>query len=208
MGKSRDTAKSRCRRARDVIVNGKRVKKKRLRKENRGKIALLRVAARPGHPTLGLAYAPGFRAPVSLGRSGIRHAKREGDGATPAGTWHPLALRWRADHGPRPRSALPLRAIRPDDLWCDDPDHGRYNRPAHRPFHASHEEMWRADHMYDVVVILDHNTRPRKARGGSAVFMHLARHGFRPTEGCIAFRRADMMRLLARLDRHTAIRVG
>ncbi|MBS7543629.1 L,D-transpeptidase family protein [Ancylobacter oerskovii] len=191
-----------------MIVNGKRVKKKRFHKEKPGTISRLRVVARPGCPTRGVVIGPGFAAPVALGRSGIRHDKREGDGATPAGRWHPLQLRWRADHGRRPASRLPLHRTRPEDLWCDAPEHGRYNRPARAPLGASHEEMWRPDDLYDLVVVLDHNQRPRRARRGSAVFLHLARPGFEPTAGCIAFRRPDLLRLLARIGPRTALVVG
>lgn len=150
-----------------------------------------------GHPIL-----------VALGRNGIRHDKREGDGATPAGVWHPVEVRWRADRDKRPMTALPVRATRQRDGWCDDPANPLYNRPVRLPFAASHEEMWRKDHLYDLVVVLDHNTRPRKARGGSAVFLHLAREGFKPTAGCIAFRRADFRRLLARLSPRSRLIVG
>lgn len=191
-----------------MIVNGKRVKKKRFHQEKPGTITRLRVVARPGRPTRGLIFGPGFAAEVALGRCGIRRDKREGDGATPAGTWHPLALRWRADHGRRPASRLPVRATRPDDLWCDEPGDRRYNRPARAPLDVSHEEMWRPDRLYDLVVVLDHNQRPRRARRGSAVFLHLARAGFEPTAGCIAFRRADLMRLLPRLGPRTRLVVG
>ena len=146
--------------------------------------------------------------PVALGRSGIRHDKREGDGATPAGTWRPVELLWRADRGPRPRTRLPCRRIRPDDGWCDAPGERRYNRPVKLPCPVSHEEMWRDDGLYDLVVVLDHNQRPRKGRAGSAVFLHLARPGFAPTAGCIAFRPADLRRLLAHAGPNLRIKVG
>lgn len=146
--------------------------------------------------------------PVALGPAGIRHDKREGDGATPAGTWRPRQVRWRADHGTRPATQLPVRTTRREDGWCDDPTDGRYNLPVTLPFAPSHEEMWRKDALYDLVVVLDHNARPRKARRGSAVFLHLAREGFEPTAGCIALRRADLKRLLAILTPRTRIKVG
>ncbi|WP_183188753.1 L,D-transpeptidase family protein [Ancylobacter tetraedralis] len=168
----------------------------------------LRVVARPGLPTRGWLFAGGPPMPVALGRTGIRRDKREGDGATPAGIWHPRELRYRADHGQRPLTRIPARPTRREDGWCDDPTDGRYNRPVRLPFAPSHEDMWRADALYDLVIVLDHNERPRARRRGSAVFLHLAREGFEPTAGCIAFRRADLTRLLARLSPRTAIRVG
>ncbi|PZQ79445.1 MAG: L,D-transpeptidase catalytic domain protein [Ancylobacter novellus] len=203
-----------------MIVNGKRVNKKALRHEIPSKSTpkstsarpiartRLRVAAKVGSPTRGWLFAGGQAFPVALGRAGIRHDKREGDGATPAGTWYPRELRYRADHGPRPRTLLPVRRTRPDDGWCDAPTDGRYNRAVRLPFRPSHEEMWRADGLYDLVIVIDHNARPRRARRGSAVFLHLARPDFEPTAGCIAFRRADLRRLLAVLSPRTALVVG
>ena len=191
-----------------MIVNGKRVKKKAFREENRPTSTLIRVVAKPGSPGRGWVLHAGRAIPVALGPTGIRHDKREGDGATPAGTWRPCQLRWRSDHGMRPTTRLPVQPTRRDDGWCDDPAHRRYNLPVTLPFTPSHEEMWRKDGLYDLVVVLDHNARPRKSRRGSAVFLHLARDGFQPTAGCIAFRRADMKRLLAILTPRTRIKVG
>ncbi|WAC28392.1 L,D-transpeptidase family protein [Ancylobacter sp. SL191] len=186
--------------------------KKALRRENlsksTSKTRAIRVVPRPGAPTRGWLLVGAIRIPVALGRSGIHALKREGDGVTPAGIWHAREVRYRADHGMRPSTALPVRRTRPEDGWCDDPADGRYNRPVRLPFAASHEEMWRTDGLYDLVVVLDHNERPRKTRGGSAVFLHLARPGFEPTAGCVAFRRRDLRWLLARITPRTAIKVG
>lgn len=167
----------------------------------------LRVVARPGRRRLGWLILDGRAVPVALGRGGIRADKREGDGATPRGVWHAREVRYRADHGPRPATRLPVRRTTREDGWCDDPADRRYNRPVRLPFAPSHEEMWRADGLYDLVVVLDHNERPRRARRGSAVFLHLARPGFEPTAGCVAFRPADLRRLLARLGPRTRIEI-
>lgn len=191
-----------------MIVNGKRVKKKTLRDKNTHKSTVIRVVAKPGSPGRGWVLHAGRAIPVALGPAGIRRDKREGDGATPAGTWRPRQLRWRTDHGLCPATRLSARPIRRTDGWCDDPLSRRYNCPVTLPFAASHEDMWRKDALYDLVVVLDHNARPRKARRGSAVFLHLAREGFQPTAGCIAFRRADLKRLLAKMTRHTRIKIG
>lgn len=162
-------------------------------------ISRVTVRRRPGSRHAGLLVAGGRAFPVALGRAGISPDKREGDGRSPAGRWRILALLYRPDAGPRPVTRLPARPIARDDGWCDAPTHRRYNRPVKLPFPASHERMWRDDHLYDLVLVLDHNTRPRVMGRGSAVFVHLARPGLRPTEGCVALRRGDMQRLLARL---------
>lgn len=75
------------------------------------------------------------------------------------------------------------------------------------PYPASAETMWRADALYDVVVILDWNISRRSQGRGSAIFFHLARPGFTPTEGCVAVRLPDMRKILQRLRRGAAIEV-
>ena len=112
---------------------------------------------------------------------------------------------WRKDKVRRPRTKLPIRIIRPDDLWCDDPVDRNYNRAVRAPYPASHEKMWRADGVYDLVVELGWNDRPRIKGRGSAIFMHVARPGFLPTEGCVALRRADLERLLPWLGPETRV---
>lgn len=142
-----------------------------------------------------------LRAPCALGRSGRRVLKREGDGATPVGLYALRRACYRRDQMLRPRTALPMRAIRPNDGWCDAVGDRNYNRQVSHPYPASAERMWRSDELYDVVIVLDHNDRPRIQGAGSAVFMHLARSGCTPTAGCVALARHNMSRLLAHVRR-------
>ncbi len=139
--------------------------------------------------------------PCALGRGGVTHLKREGDGATPAGRLRLLSLYIRRDRLPGPTAAIPMRAMRRDDGWCEDPRHGSYNRPIRLPSPAGHETMWRDDRLYDIVGVLDWNIRPRVSRRGSAIFLHLCRPGFGPTAGCVALRLDDLKRLLAAAGR-------
>lgn len=148
-----------------------------------------------------------LRWPCALGRGGVTHAKREGDGGTPAGVLTPLQGFWRADRQRRPATALRLSKIRASDGWCDAPGHRRYNQPVQLPFPASHEEMWRTDGLYDVVIDLDWNRRPAVSGRGSAIFLHLARKDYAPTAGCIAVAPATMRRLLPLLTSATRILV-
>ncbi len=136
---------------------------------------------------------------VALGRSGVKANKVEGDGATPRGSFRPLRVWWRADRGLRPRTRLPVRRIGPADAWCEDPIDRRYNRPVRLADSAPGDRLWRSDNLYDLVVEIDHNARPRVARRGSAVFIHIARPGFRPTAGCIALTPDALRKLLERL---------
>jgi L,D-peptidoglycan transpeptidase YkuD (ErfK/YbiS/YcfS/YnhG family) len=140
-----------------------------------------------------------------LGRAGITGAKREGDGATPRGRFRLLAAMYRPDRLPRPLTYLPLSAIRPDSGWCDDPTDRAYNQPVRLPYAANHEELWRADHLYDVVIVLDYNIRPAIPGAGSAIFLHLATPDYAPTAGCVAVSPKTMHRLLPRLGTETVI---
>ncbi len=134
----------------------------------------------------------------ALGRSGVCLAadKQEGDGRTPAGAWPVRRLLWRPDRGTAPTSRLPVARIRPDDGWCDDPLQPDYNRPVRLPHPGSAERLWRDDHVYDLLVTLGYNDEPVVPGGGSAIFAHLARSDYAPTEGCVALARDDMLRFL------------
>jgi L,D-peptidoglycan transpeptidase YkuD (ErfK/YbiS/YcfS/YnhG family) len=135
----------------------------------------------------------------ALGRSGVLPAadKWEGDGATPLGTWPLLRVLYRPDRGEAPVTRLPVQAIAPDDGWCDAPTDVNYNRPVTLPYPASCERMWREDELYDIVCILGHNDDPPVPGLGSAIFLHVAKPGYPPTEGCVALARADLEALLA-----------
>jgi L,D-peptidoglycan transpeptidase YkuD (ErfK/YbiS/YcfS/YnhG family) len=146
--------------------------------------------------------------PVALGRGGIRANKREGDGGTPKGTFRPRQLWWRADRHPRPRTFLPVRAIRPEDAWCEDPQSRHYNQPVRLEPGCGGDRLTRDDHLYDFIVEIDHNSSPRVAGRGSAVFLHLARENFAPTAGCVSMTKSAMLRLLARLGPETRIVIG
>jgi L,D-peptidoglycan transpeptidase YkuD (ErfK/YbiS/YcfS/YnhG family) len=103
---------------------------------------------------------------------------------------------YRPDRVVRPWTRLPLRPIRPGDSWCDDPAERNYNRLVRLPSRRSAEGLVRADHLYDLVLVLGYNDRPRVRGKGSAIFVHLARPGYTPTDGCIALSRRDMLMLL------------
>lgn len=158
--------------------------------------------------TKGLASIAGLVFPCALGRSGRRAIKREGDGATPVGAFAVRRAFYRADRLLRPATRVPLVPLRPGDGWCDAVGDRNYNRKVEHPYPASAEHMWREDGLYDVVVVLDHNERPRVQGGGSAVFIHVARPGYRPTAGCIAFQRSHLLRLLKLLEPGTVVRIA
>ncbi len=122
----------------------------------------------------------------ALGHGGIAAHKMEGDGATPAGLLPLRRVLFRADRLAAPACAVPVEPIGPQDGWCDDPLDPAYNRPVRLPYAGRHEELWRTDAVYDIVAVLGWNDAPVQRDRGSAIFLHLARPGFPPTEGCVA----------------------
>ena len=169
---------------------------------------LVRVTPSIRDPRLGVVSAGAMRFRCALGRGGVRRGKREGDGATPAGTLALGAVWWRADIAPPPATRAPRRRICADDGWCDMPRHRRYNHAVRLPFAASHERLHRDDGIYDIVVETGWNRRPAVQGRGSAIFMHVARPGFPPTEGCVALRLNDLRKLLTRVGPTTRLLVG
>ena len=149
------------------------------------------------------------RVRCALGPAGMIAAadKREGDGATPVGPWRMRRVLYRPDQGAAPATTLPVQAIDPADGWCDAPGDPAYNRPVRLPYPASAEHMWRDDHLYDLVVILGHNDDPPVSPLGSAIFLHLARPDWTPTEGCIALERSDLLTLLAQAATGDAVAI-
>lgn len=131
--------------------------------------------------------------PCTIGKGGITKRKREGDGATPCGVHRIVGMLYRPDRMARPAPwAVP---IRPGDLWSDDPKAEDYNHMVRAPYPLSHEVLRRADPLYDLVILTDWNW-PYAVRGrGSAIFIHQWRRPGFPTEGCVAFKRRDLLQI-------------
>jgi len=143
----------------------------------------------------------------ALGRNGIVADKSEGDGGTPTGVLPLRQVFYRADRLDPPNTPLPLVRLEPDDGWCDDPADYAYNTHVKLPYPASCEELWRDDHLYDVIVVLGYNDDPVVTGRGSAIFLHVACSSFRPTEGCVALVLEDLLNLLGSVGGDAAIQV-
>jgi L,D-peptidoglycan transpeptidase YkuD (ErfK/YbiS/YcfS/YnhG family) len=146
----------------------------------------------------GRLHWAGHAVRCSLGRGGVKEAqnKQEGDGATPLGHWPMRQVFYRPDRLSKPETGLAILSLTPQMGWCDDPAHSLYNQQVDLPFPASHEKLWREDGIYDLIVVLGYNDAPVVPGKGSAIFLHLARPDFSPTEGCIACSQPDLLDLL------------
>ena len=148
----------------------------------------------PGAPAV---TWPGRLARCAIGRGGIRTDKHEGDGATPDGRFLLRQVMYRPDRLARPQTQLPLRPLAVADGWCDDPFDAAYNRLVRLPHPARCERLWRADALYDLLIVVGYNDEPVVPGRGSAIFIHVAAAGYAPTEGCVALALPDLLDLAA-----------
>ncbi len=156
----------------------------------------------PGRATLRWGAAT-YR--CALGRAGLRADKREGDGATPAGCFPLRRVLYRADRLERPETALALAPITPTDGWCEDPADPEYNQQVRLPYPGRAEALWREDGIYDLVVVLGWNDDPVVPARGSAIFLHVARPDYAPTQGCVALALGDLTWLLKGVAHETRL---
>ena len=153
----------------------------------------------------GLTMPNGRIIRCAIGRGGIGIKKGEGDGITPIGDWPMRQILYRADKITKPESCLPITIINENDGWCDDPTDINYNLQIKLPYDNSHtnhgytnrgyEKLWRDDNLYDLIVVLGHNDDPIINGNGSAIFLHVAKDGYKPTEGCVALAIENLLEL-------------
>ena len=145
--------------------------------------------------------------PCSVGWGGIRVNKREGDGATPAGRFSLRRVLFRQDRIVAIDSRLPVSGISKRDGWCTDPGDAAYNQQITLPRSGQHEELWRDDRLYDVIVVIGYNDAPVVPARGSAIFLHVARPGMSRTDGCVAVPIDVMLEVVRRCDVDTMIEI-
>jgi L,D-peptidoglycan transpeptidase YkuD (ErfK/YbiS/YcfS/YnhG family) len=150
----------------------------------------------------------GGSAAAAVGRSGVKADKREGDGATPAGTYPLVSIFYRGDRVARPASALPVTPLARNHGWVDAPGDPNYNRLVTLPYPASAEEMWREDGLYDALVVIGYNLDPVVPGAGSAIFLHIAAPDFTPTAGCVAVDKSVLLGLLPLLGPGSQISIN
>jgi L,D-peptidoglycan transpeptidase YkuD (ErfK/YbiS/YcfS/YnhG family) len=141
----------------------------------------------------------------AVGRGGIAEKLREGDGVTPLGAWPLRQVLYRPDRLTAPSSVLAVSALHEHDGWCESPNDPDYNRPVRLPHRSGSESMWRADDLYDVVLVVGYNDAPVIPGRGSAIFVHVARPDFSPTAGCVALTLPDLLDALAQLNKEDTL---
>lgn len=170
--------------------------------------SLIVVRTLSARATTGVMQFGPMQMRCALGRSGKRISKREGDGASPVGAYPLREVYIRRDRLARPKTALTVRTLSPNDGWCDASADRNYNRFVTHPYPSSAEQLWRSDGLYDIVVVIGYNDTVRVANRGSAIFLHCARPNTQPTEGCIAVARPDLLRLIGRMTKKTKLLIS
>jgi D-alanyl-D-alanine dipeptidase len=129
--------------------------------------------------------------------------KKEGDGKAPAGIFR-LSKAFGYAAQPQPGWKMPYLSLTPAVECVDDAGSKFYNSVVDRgtvaPDWNSSEKMLRPDELYRWGILVDHNTNPAVAGGGSCIFMHIWGGPGHPTVGCTAMPQAELESLLAWLD--------
>lgn len=161
--------------------------------------------------TRGVLICGGQRYDCALGRSGVTIDKHEGDGKTPVGTYPLRVVFYRADRVARPETGIPVRPLTPSTGWSEDPARDDYNTEIAVPPCAEAapgvDRMTREDHVYDLTVVIGYNDDPPVKGRGSAIFMHVARPGYTPTQGCVALSESDLRAVLRLIDTDSKITI-
>ena len=142
----------------------------------------------------------------SIGKRGIKSKKKEGDKATPAGIFSLGKLYYRADRVDKPKTKIPLKAIKKNMGWCDDPQDKDYNKEIKITSNLGNEKLFKKNNAYDYFIVINYNTKKRIPYKGSAIFIHLTKN-YKATNGCIALRKKDFLILLKLINRKTKIKI-
>ena len=147
-----------------------------------------------------------FEFRCALGKAGIKNKTKEGDNITPKGTYKAIKLFYRTDKISKIKTVLKKFKIKKNMGWCDDPRSKFYNKEIKLPCLYSHEKLYRKDSVYDLVVVLNYNFKPIIKNKGSAIFIHVT-NKYKSTQGCIALKKEDLVKLLSVIKKNTKIKI-
>jgi len=148
----------------------------------------------------------GYKFKCCIGKSGIKKNKIEGDKSTPRGIFTLDKLYYRADRISQINSNLSCKIIKKKMGWCDDPNNSKYNKEVNYEKVKNSEKLFRNDYKYDVLIVINYNTKPIIKNKGSAIFLHLTKK-YKPTAGCIALKKKDFLKLAQIINSKTKIKI-
>ena len=144
----------------------------------------------------------------ALGKNGIKKKIQEGDNITPKGIFKITKIYYRQDKVKKIKTLIKKIKIRKEMGWCDDPRSIFYNKQIKLPSKFSYERLYRKDHIYDLLAVLNYNINPVIKNKGSAIFMHIAKKNYSPTAGCVALKKKDLIKLLEIIKKNTKIKIS
>ena len=142
----------------------------------------------------------------AIGKKGIGYKRKEGDLITPIGQFKIKYILYRKDRI-KIKTKLKRKIIKKNLGWCDDPKSTHYNKLVKLPFTYSHEELYKKENIYDIVLVLNYNMNPIKKNKGSAIFIHVAKNNFKKTEGCIAIKKLNLIKLIKKINANTKVKI-
>ena len=148
-----------------------------------------------------------YRIKCSIGKRGISRSKKEGDNTTPKGSFGFKFLLYRKDRIPKIKTKLKKIPIKKSMGWCDDPRSNFYNKLVKLPFSFSAEKLYLTKNIYDIILVLDYNSKPVVKNKGSAIFLHISSKNYRPTKGCVAISKKNLFFLLNFIDKKTKLKI-
>ena len=149
----------------------------------------------------------GYKLRCSIGKSGIKKVKKEGDLATPKGTFGFGLLYYRKDRIKLPKCKIKKKIIKKNMGWCNDSKSIKYNKEINLPYKYSSEKLYKKENVYDLFLIIKYNTNPVIKKKGSAIFLHIAKKNYKPTQGCVAISKKDFLKILPSLNNKTTITI-
>ena len=144
----------------------------------------------------------------AIGKKGIGRKQKEGDQITPRGTFRVKDILYRKDKINYLRSVIKKTQIKKNMGWCDDPKSKDYNKLIKYPFNYKSEKLYRSNNIYDIILVLDFNMHPIKKNKGSAIFIHISNSKYSSTQGCIAIKKKELLKLIKFIDKKTKIFVN
>ena len=148
-----------------------------------------------------------YKAKCAIGKRGIGFKRKEGDLITPKGKYKVKYILYRKDRVKKIQTKIKKIAIRKDMGWCDDPKSNNYNQLIKLPFAYNFEKLFRKENCYDIILILNYNMAPIVKNKGSAIFIHVSKRNYKKTEGCIALKKAHLLKIIKELKSNTKIKI-
>ena len=150
----------------------------------------------------------GYKLKCSIGKSGIKKSKKEGDLATPKGVFQLGCLYYRNDRIKKLKSKLKKKIIKKNMGWCNDTKSKKYNQEIYFPFKYKAEKLYKKNGIYDLFIDIKYNSKPIIKNKGSAIFLHIAQNKYKPTQGCVALSKKDFLKILPLINKRTKIAIS